>query len=1835
MLAACKKSGNDAPSDPAAFEAYISAYTYGTISSVSAVKVRFTTEMVAADLVGQSLDDKVLSFEPSIKGSLVWEDAFTLSFKPENKLPQGTNYQANLKLGELVKVPDELALFNFGFQTIAQNFDVNIERLVATTVNDATLQKLEGTLLTADAAESAEVEKVLSAAQDNKNLTISWKHENDGRLHRFVVGGIIRSETKSNVKLSWKGSAIGLDKEGEQDVMVPSLSDFIMLSARVVQFPEQYLLVQFSDLLDAGQDLRGLINISEAGDLRYVFSNQEVRVYPQSRVNGTKQILISQGVRSLAGNTLGNNQTLELTFEQVAPAVRFSGKGNILPSSDGLVLPFEAVNLRAVNVTIIKIYEKNIAQFFQVNDIKGNNELRRVGKEVIKSVIPLNASGITDLGTWNRFTLDLNTLITPEPGAIYQVRLSFRKKHSIYGCADSKEISDSDLTTIDSEEEEKEYDSFNSWDSYGDDYYYEDDYSWRERDNPCHSSYYNSSRSINKNILASDLGVIAKKSNAGDLLVFVTNLLTAEPVSGAKVEILNFQQQMIGSEQSNSDGIVKIEQSKDKPFLVIVSQGNQRGYLKLDDGSSQSVSSFDVSGEIIQKGLKGFIYGERGAWRPGDSLHLAFILEDENKSLPANHPVILEIYNPQGQLDKKLVKNQSTKGIYRFSTNTAEDAPTGNWMAYVKVGGTTFSKRLKIEAIKPNRLKINLDFGKERIITGSNNLRGNLDVKWLTGITASNLKAEFEVTLTQGTTSFKGYNGFVFDDPARSFSPETTEIFSGYLNDDGEATINANLGTEVEAPGMLNASFSGKVFEEGGDFSIDQFSIPFYPYSSFVGFKLPELSSYGMLSTDKDQIIDIATVDSEGEGVSRSNLKVEVYKLDWRWWWDQSEDYLSNYVGREYRQPIKSGTVNTVNGKGKYTLRVNEPEWGRFFIRICDPVSGHCSGQVVFMDWPSYAGRQRGQNPDGASILSFASDKISYKTGEKMVLTVPGSGDGRALISIENGSKVISTQWVKTQKGDNRYEVPVIAEMAPNIYVHVTMLQPHSQTVNDLPMRLYGILPLTIDDPETRLSPKLEMPSATAPGKKTKIKISEANGKAMAYTLAIVDEGLLDITRFKTPEPWKSFYAKEALGIKTWDIFDDVIGAYGGKIEHMLTIGGDENNLAPKNLKANRFKPTVQYYGPFYLEKGASKTHEIVINDYVGSVKAMVVAAHESAYGSAEAKMEVKQSLMLLGTLPRVLGPGETVKLPVNVFAMDGTVKDVNIKLGTNPLFTVVGPSNKSISFSKTGDQIVEFELKVAEKTGIGTVNITATSGANTATYDVEMDVRNPNPPSTEVFSAIVEANKTVNLNYALKGIEGTNKATLEISGIPPINLSQRMSYLMGYPHGCIEQTTSAVFPQLYLDKFAELSPEQKDRIQKNITAAIDRLRKFQHPEGGFTYWPGNEQPDSWGSNYAGHFLVEARAKGYFVPDDLINNWKKFQRRMASNWRKNTDYYRDDLIQAYRLYTLALAQSPEMGTMNRLREEANTSVTARWMLASAYATVGQAETAKKIIEGLEKGIAEYKELSYTYGSSTRDEAIIVETLSLLKDHGAALPLVQKISERLSNNNYWMSTQTTAYSLKAIATFVGDNPSSSGNYKFTYQMNNEDEVKANISSPILQRDIAVTAKNGKVSVSNKNETPLFVRVITEGIPVAGQETATESNLKISVIYKNKDGEVIDPSSLAQGTNLVAEVSVHNPGLRGEYKELALTQIIPSGWEILNTRLHDMDQYFAKDLPDYQDIRDDRVLTYFSLQANQRKTFKILLNATYGGKFYLPSINCEAMYDNTINARTAGQWVEVLR
>jgi len=1815
-----------------AFKEYVQAFTSGVVSTHTTVKVRLANDYADSSLFGTPIKENLFSFKPSIKGKAIWIDSRTIEFCPETKLPPKKFYEVEFCLSKLIKVPDSLKTMEFQFQTMQQDYEVKIENHKAYNKSDLSFEKLYGTLNTADIADDKQIEKVLTAKQGDRQLSIAWVHDAQKKIHYFQVDSVRRGKVKSYVTLIYKGKPIEAKTKGEQTTEIPFLGDFSITNVRLVQGPEQFLLVQFSDPLLENQNLEGLIKIAKSMDLRYAIEDNELRIYPPIKKTGEAILTIESSVKNMNGDDLGLTLNKEISFEDTKPNVRFIGNGVIMPSSNGLLLPFEAVNLKAVDIKICKIYENNIIQFLQVNDLSGQSELTRVGKTVLKKTIPL--TNVMDYGKWNRFSIDLSQLIKAEPGAIYSVRLSFKKDYSSYPCdGETDAAEDIDLVTWNDDNEREDGWYYENY--YYDDYYDEDGYyyyNWEERDDPCKKSYYNN-KSITRNVLASDLGIIAKASSSGNFNIYVTNLVSTQPISNVSVSFYDYQQQLLGTVNTNQDGMAEIKLKK-RPFVLIAKKDDQRGYLKMIEGSSLSLSMFDVSGEIVQKGLKGFIYGERGVWRPGDSLYLTFILEDKEKILPRNHPVTFELINPNGQIVKRMIKTTSVNGFYDFRTATERNAATGNWQAKVKVGGVEFQKNIKIETVKPNRLKINFGFGKE-YLAKNDKCKGNLEAHWLTGATAKNLKATVNLILTRTSTTFKKYPNYIFDNPTSGFTSENLTIFSGNLDATGKAIITPDINITTAAPGMLKANFETTVFETGGDFSVDRFTLPYYPYQTYAGVSVPQNANNDrMLYTDKSYTINLLNLDYNGMIVPSNKLKVELYKIEWRWWWDNSESgSQADFISTSYSQLKDSATVSTTSGRGVYKLNIDHDNWGRYLIKVTDQKSGHSCGKVVYIDWYGYS-RAPGGEKQAATMLSFTADKEKYNVGEKVKITIPTSADGRALLTLETGSKVLKSFWIPTKQGNTEFVFNVTTEMAPNCYAYVTLIQPHAQTLNDLPIRLYGIIPILVEDPNTHLNPMIMMKDVLLPEQNASIAVKEQKGKPMTYTLAVIDEGLLDLTRFKTPNPWFVFYAREALGIKTWDLFDMVMGAYTGELQRMLSIGGDGEGLNKGSLKANRFIPMVKFLGTFELGKGQSKTHTFKMPQYIGSVRVMVVAGDNGKYGCAEKAVAVRKPLMVLGTLPRVVGPGETVKLPVSVFAMEKSIRDVKVQIIADNMFTVNGGNSRNLTFKTTGDEMVNFELKVKEITGVGKIKIIATSGNQKAIHDIEIDIRNPNPRVTDVVESIIQPGKIWNANYLFVGMQGSNKAVMEISSIPPLNLEKRLSYLIEYPHGCVEQTTSSVFPQLYLADLVDLTANQKTRTEQNIKAAILRLKSFQLSNGGLGYWQGAQYADDWGSNYAGHFMLEAELKGYQLPMGFIAAWKKYQKQKAVSWSVNATYYNDDLVQAYRLYTLALAKSPELGAMNKLYEFKGLSLAARWQLAATYQLAGKPEVAKNLIANATTYIKPNRELWYTYGSDVRDKAMIVQTLCLMNQKTKAASLVREISAQLCKNE-WMSTQTTAYCLIAISRFTGTAAGSGIN--ISYKSDGNQAVAILSKKSIAKTDLSVkqNTKKGNLQINNNGKNILYARIITQGIPATGDKSSAQNDLRMTVEYKNMTGQRINPTKLEQGTNFTVEVTVTNPGSRGIYKQLALIQIFPSGWEIFNARMSEFAlsntnaSYF-----NYQDVRDDRVYTYFDLNPNQSKTFKIMLNPSYLGKFYLPTVSCEAMYDNSINARIAGNWVEVV-
>ncbi|MDR1865305.1 MAG: hypothetical protein LBR08_07010 [Bacteroidales bacterium] len=1763
----------------------IVAYTFGTVSILSPVRVVLVDDAEGAShQVGDQAEDGIFSFSPSVSGKTYWTSENTLEFRPDEAFKPGQEYRVKFHVAKVAQVAGAKKTFTFRITTIVPTFYRQMDGLSLYGRRQPNLYYFSGSITTSDHIPAEKVENLLQVSSPQGKRDVKWEHDYALNRHFFRIDSIRSEGRRYDLSFAWDGKGIGYDFTQEETVSVPAEDEFGLIDVQVIHSPEQYVQCTFSEAIDEKQKLSDYFSLSNNALLRFSVDLNIVKVYPAAHETGTHTLTIEKGLKSVTKKPLEETVRHEVVFEELKPSVKFVGKGVILPNSNGLHVNFQAVNYQSVYVTVYRIYESNILQFLQVNRLDEEDQLYRVGRQILRERIDLAEKKAVNLSVWNTFSLDLARLIMPEPGAIYRIELEGYQK----------------LTE-------------------GDD----DDYDYQD--------YYTRYRNRHRNILATDIGLTAKTGDGKELYVAASNLITADPMANVQIKAYDSFNQLTGEGVTDKEGLAVIRCSE-SPAVVVAQEGKQKSYLKTDY-HALSLSNFDVSGVAAEHGLKGFIFGERGVWRPGDTLFLAFMLEDKNKTLPENHPVNFELRDPNGQVADKQVKTSGANGLYRFTVPTGSEALTGVWEARINVGGAYFEKNLKIETVKPNRLKIDLKLKHTPILSGEG-LTGKISAHWLHGAVARNLNVRIYTRISKTATKFKGYDDYVFEDPAVTFYSEEKTLLESRL--DNEGTLEFSEDPDVaESPGMLRVFVSTRVFEEGGDFSTDEFVTTYSPFASYIGVKPPKGTGYyNRLEIGEEQTFDVVTVDEEGKPVSRRNIDVEVYKVGWSWWWSSTHGE-AGYSEGSYSSPVYSTTVNTQNGKGQFKHQWNDN--GYYIVRMTDPESNHTAAVPVYASYSWWYGDGESDDNGGATMLQLAVEKPSYNIGEEATVTFPAAEGAKALVTIESGSDVKRTFWVSCKSAEGKVSITTTPDMVPNVYVHVSLIQPHANTGNDAPVRLYGVVPLMVEDPLTRLHPEIDMPDVLQPEEPFKVKIREKNGQVMTYTLAIVDDGLLDLTRYKTPDPWSAFYAREALGIRTWDIYDYVIGAYGGKIEQLFAIGGDaemsEDALNKKETaKAQRFKPVVRYTGPFTVEKGKTNEHKITLPPYVGSVRTMVVATNGRGYGSEAKTTPVRKPLMTLATLPRTAGPGEEIWVPVTVFAMEDRIRQANVEISVNDMFTVEGGKKQSVTFTAQGDQTVYFKLKAKDYTGTGKVTATVSSGSEKAEHVIELEVRNPNPVVYTFAETLVEAGKSWESEYVLPGMKGTGKAVIEASYLPPINLGRRLHYLIHYPHGCIEQTTSSVFPQLYLDNVMELNTQSKRNIENNIKAGLNRLRLFITPQGGFGYWPGSYTPNSWGSSYGGHFMLEAENKGYALPAGMKQAWLRYQTGRASNWRSNEG---DDINQAYRLYTLALAKQPDLSAMNRLKEYEKLSEQAKWRLAAAYALAGKPEAAKSLTAGAATFIETYRNLfNEHFGSSERDMAMILETLTLLQDRTKAFPVVKKLSDAL-NENRWMSTQTTAYSLLAIAKYAaGETGDKEINIEYTDAGKSQ---KAVSKMPVWQADLNVEGKTGseKMKFKNNSSVPLYVRITASGIPAPGNETASAHGLVMSVRFVNENNNEINIAQLPQGADFKAIVTVSNPVGNGNYTNLTLSQIFPSGWEIVNTRLNDGSTASGSSPFDYIDIRDDRVYTYFSLNSGAAKTFAVQLSAAYAGRFYLPAFSCEAMYDASVKANTEGKWIEVTR
>lgn len=1822
-------SFSDTAKEKITYNPYVEAFTSGLVSRYVTPTI-ILQEEIPAEMQAEGKWKEYVQLKPKTEGSFVLEEGRIVKFRPAGCLERDTRYTLTVDLAAWKSIPEKkYQHFSASFHTKALEVRAYLSSLEMNPSNPENYN-LVYVVLTSDRELPETVEQLVGPSQDLKGV---WQHGADGKKHVLTLANV--APGSGEVSLTVLPNKWNVAEEELACTPVPDKDDFSVFDVQYVRTPERYIEVTFTQALKKDQVLDGLAYIEDNVSKLVSVEGNKLRLYPDLNRNGNLRVILKKELQSATGTLLAEDETREIRENDGCPDVRFIGDGVIIPQSDKLNVPFQAIALKGVVVRVVRIGEQNIGQFLQTNDLDGTAELMRLGRLITRQVIFFDEHNY-DLTRWNTFALDLKQLIEPEPGAIYRVILSFDESLSAYDCP---QLETKTKEQILAENEMAFQEELNQFDAGG--WYYQESlntdwrtYKYNERNDPCSPSYY-FNRSAGKNILVSNIGLMAMEGTDGKMIVLAHHLQTTNPMSGIQIEAYNYQKELLAEGTTDNDGRVVFDCRKagGRPYYLLASEGKQRSYLRVNEGSNLSLSSFDVEGEVVQKGIKGFIYGERGVWRPGDTIHVGFMLFDRNKILPAHHPVKLSLFNPLGQLYQQKVSTQGSDGLYVFHIPTEASAPTGTWSVQVNVGSISFEKRLRVESIKPNRLKISLDV--PELLVREQNISIPLHVEWLQGAKARNLKYDLKGTFISTKTTFKDYPNYTFDNPATQFNSEESQLITGTTDGEGDALVQARLHVGATAPGMLLGSFTTKVYEESGDFSIDAVRLLYSPYQRYVGVLSPQINRQP-LSTDQDHTFRFVSVDYQGSAVAGSELDISVYKIDWYWWWNADQSTLANFTSSSYYKPVKQEKLTTdATGKASLTLSFDEKNWGTYLILAKDRMSGHTTGVVSYFDWPNINRERDLSATDAASMLKFKLDKDSYVPGEDIRITVPSSEGSRAVVSVQTGSKVLSVKEFTCDANQTTFTIQATNEMQPNAYLFVSLLQPHGATVNDMPIRMFGVVPFTVISEESHLRPQLITTKEWKPESINQVTVSEQKGRAMSYTLAVVDEGLLDLTRFQTPDPWKTFYAREALGVNTWDLYNYVLGAYGGRIEQLFSIGGDDAlNKGPKAV-VNRFTPVVKFIGPFHLKKGERRTHQIDIPNYNGRVRVMVVATNGESFGHTEQSVMVRKPVMLLGTLPRVVGTNEEIVIPATVFATEENIGDVTVSLQCPDGVDMLCKATQTLHFVKKEDKTVSFRIKVKNPVDKIRITMKAEGKGEVSTYAADLAVRTVTTTQRKGWEAVIKPGETWKQPVQLEGMNGSNRLTLDVSSIQPLNLSSRLSELVDYPHACLEQLVSKAFPQLYLPDLSEQTADQLMLAEQQVKQAISRLRSYQLPTGAFAYWPGQSNSNAWGSIYALHFLLMAEGKGYAVPATLKLQALGDLQKMASGWKSTATGYQQEaemLVQAYRLYVLALANKADMGAMNRLRTQ-QLPVAAQWMLAASYAAVGRQDVAKTLLEKTTENSTSSLAYNETFGSAFRNEAIRLIALCLVKENEEATTLAARLAQKLSSDD-WLNTQETAFALVALAGYYQQYPTKGSGMRFSYQYADQQEIvqteKLVWSDKLLDGG---ASSSSELVIKNEGEMALYMQA--EAFAEIPQQEVTEaqSKLNLSVTYQTVDGRPLDIASLEQGTNFTAQVLIQNPTAL-PLRNLVLTEIFPSGWEILNTRFMPTAVSSVESNVSYQDIRDDRVCSYVDyLAPGSHVLVRVNLCAVYPGKFYLPPVSCEAMYDRQIAANTASGMVEV--
>ena len=1330
-----------------------------------------------------------------------------------------------------------------------------------------------------------------------------------------------------------------------------------------------------------------------------------------------------------------------------------------------------------------------------------------------------------------------------------------------------------------------------------------------------------------KLILTTDLGILAKKADSS-LFIWLNSLSTASALPDAVIKVFTKTNQQILEGTTDENGFAHFKDvnwsGDKKPFVVTASKDRDLSFIELKK-CTISETDFDVSGRsYLSSDYEAFLYTDRGIYRPGEIVHLRAILRGVDYETPESFPIIFDIKKPDTRQFKKLNAMLSGFGTADIEVEIPDYALTGRYTAYLKLPGSTKilgECKFNIEEFMPDRLKVEIDLPDKRF-SAKEIIPINIKTEHFFGAPA--LGREVETTCYLATADFKSnkYKNYVFKDSTREFSKKTLRLGVKYSDKKGEAGFELTIPEGTFPSSALSASISATAKELGGRAVTSRITRYVDPYPYYIGIKKRE---EGRVNINTEADFDFVVRSPEDGDVDINELDVIVSKVIWSNVVKKNKNGEYRYISESREESIFETSVEITDGTGKFTYTPHSR--GDYVLRFKGKGKNVHASSIKFSSWETGYMPWAMERPDR---IELELDKKSYKPGDIARLLVKSPFKGKALITISQ-DKILQTDIVELKEATEEIPIVIKQGFCPNVYCAVTVIRPVELEDEWSSHRAYGIIPIMLDSSTHKLKVRVSVPEKVSPDDTASVKIDikgqDGNIGETELSIALIDEGVLRLTGFKTPDPYNFFYGRRGNKIKTSDIYSLLMPEVGEK-----KVGGDSApsgdrtvDYDPKShlnpIKAERVKPVALWKTGILTDAQGKATVEFKIPQFVGNLKVMVVVAGGKDFGNGDSDIKVVEPLMIKPTMPRFLSVGDVFIVSVSLLNTTGKDGREEVLIEASQGFKIRGKKTYDVRLNNNEEKVVSFELISPSQPGKGEIVISASMDEYTTSRSIELPVRPPAPLTTISGSGKIKAPGDKNIDIPGGWLKGTGKASLSIMPLPGLQFAGGLKFLAQYPHGCIEQTTSCVFPLLYLKDVASAVDSNKFSpalVDSYVDDGIQRVLSMQTYSGGFSYWPGYQNTYNWGSVYATDFLVEADKAGYNVP--------KFEKAIALDYLEKLLSGKDEeytlKLKAYSLFVLSKAGRMKASWVRRLQEVKDKMPGySRFHLASSLALLGDKDAVSDILgQGIPDTTVE-RETGGSLNSYVRQNAVALAVYMDIDPENEMVPVLVRRLEGAMKDGNWGTTQDNAAALLALGKYARFVEARSIDYSGTVKIGRELVSEFDDEEPTHIKNVALWDK--KINVLVQGEGTAYYYWSVEGVPSSGKVEEKDKGIKVRRTLFTREGQSLDIDKIKQGDIVIVDISIETDIA---YENMVVEDLLPGCFEIENPRIATRESvgWLKKDTfePDHIDIRDDRFLMFTDLPTIGLFHYRYVTRAVTKGDFTLPPISASCMYDPSI-------------